>query len=180
MPLTDDVCRAAAQVQHDLKRAAAGVKWVDPEKLHVTVKFLGETDESQVQGIVEAMQAAVEPQEPFAVQMKGVGAFPSARRPRVIWLGVAEGAEPLAGIASRLEDGLATLGFEREDRPFRAHVTFGRVRSPQRAGPLTAEIELLGPAEVGMMTCEGIVLMRSDLSRSGPTYTPLETVSLRR
>ena len=178
MPLTEELSATAGRAQEQLKRAAGGVKWVEPRNLHLTLKFLGETDEGRVPVIAEAMRAAVASQEPFAVHVVGIGAFPSARRPRVVWLGITEGAEALVSIAGRLEEALADLGFEREERPFRSHVTLGRVSSPERARGLTAEIELMGQVEVGRMTCEQIVLMRSELSRTGPTYTPMEVASL--
>lgn len=178
MPLGDDLRRQATRIQDQLKRAGGGVKWVEPGNLHITLKFLGWTDEGRIPGVVEAMRAATQGREPFQVEVKGVGAFPNARRPRVIWLGTTDGAVALAGIAERLESEVAALGFERETRPFAAHVTLGRVSSPERACSLTAEIELMGATEVGKMTCGEIVLMRSDLSRSGPTYTPIEVVRL--
>ncbi len=176
--MSDELRQAAEQVQEELKRTAAGVKWVEPKNLHVTLKFLGETHESQVPAITDVMRRAAMSQPPFRIVVRGAGAFPSARRPRVIWLGVSEGFESLSAIAERIEDGLAKLGFEREERPFRAHITIGRLRTPRRIEPLTAELDLMGARECGGMTCESIVLMRSELSRSGPTYTALETVTL--
>lgn len=178
MPLTDELRQTAGQIQEELKRAAAGVKWVEPKNLHVTLKFLGETHESLIPGITEAMHKAVRSQPPFRVIVKGVGAFPSVRRPRVIWLGIGEGADTLSAIAERIEEELAELGFEPEGRPFRAHITLGRLRTPRRIEPLTAELELMGARECGGMSCDRVVLMRSELSRSGPTYTALETVTL--
>ncbi len=176
--MTDELRQAAGQVQEELKRAATGVKWVEPGNLHVTLKFLGETHESLVPEITEVMRRAVESQPPFRIHVKGVGAFPSVRRPRVIWLGISEGAEPLSTIAKRIEEELAEQGFEPEGRPFQPHVTLGRLRIPRRIESLTAELDLMGARECGGMTCESIVLMRSELLRSGPIYTALETVTL--
>jgi 2'-5' RNA ligase len=178
MPLTEDLRSAAAALQEPLRRTAANVKWVEPQNLHVTLKFLGETQEALLEGIVRAMQAAAAGVEPFRLRLRGVGAFPNPRRPRVVWLGVVDGVEPLTGLAQRLEDGLAPLGVEPEGRPFRAHVTLGRVRNAAPGGRLAAEIEAMSATDVGEMMCTEIVLMRSQLSRSGPTYTPVETARL--
>jgi len=150
---------------------------VNVEQLHVTLKFLGPTDESLVPNIVEAMRSATKGVKPFEMSLAGSGVFPSRSNARVVWAGL-EGADPLGAMAARLEDSLAVLGFHKEDRPFRPHLTMARVKDP-RASLAAAEVaEEFAKVDFGSETVQSILLKKSVLSPIGPTYSTVVEVRL--
>ncbi len=134
----DDVVQAAAELLRGLQtptgRLGYSVTWGRPASLHTTLKFLGEVDPARVPEIIARVQRgmAMQPTAPAIVRLRGLGAFPQPERPKVIWLGVQGESESnqgrLLSLARAVEDWMAELGFPREERPFRAHLTLGRVR----------------------------------------------------
>jgi RNA 2',3'-cyclic 3'-phosphodiesterase len=145
VPLAEDA-RAAVEalvgdVQAEVEAAAreprSQVRWVRMDGLHLTLRFLGPTDPSRVQALSSAVDDAAAATEPFDVSIRGSGAFPSAARPRTLWLGIDDGHDELEALAARLADRLAEDGWRRDDRPFRAHLTLAR-SDGRREGPLVA------------------------------------------
>ncbi len=126
---------AAAAMIRELRRSGADVKWVAPENLHVTLKFLGETDPGRLGEIGAVLQAACSAAPALELALAGAGAFPGVGRPAVVWLGLAGQVEALAGLARALDDGLAGLGFPPETRRFQAHLTLGRARRGRGPNP---------------------------------------------
>ncbi|HPD15741.1 MAG TPA: RNA 2',3'-cyclic phosphodiesterase [Planctomycetota bacterium] len=170
--LSAEIRQRLGEVQERLRRAPCGVKWVKPELMHITLKFLGETAESAVQDVEDAIALAAEGIAPFDLAVAGLGSFPEHGAPRVIWAGVRDDGS-LAQLNARLEEGLAALGFEPERRPFSAHLTIGRAKDPRGAGPLRGPLAREAATRFGSCRVEEVVLMRSDLSPAGPTYTPV-------
>ena len=171
MNMDDDLRRAVAETQERLRAGGADVKWVRPEGMHVTLKFLGEVDEARLPEIEGAVRAAVTDIAPFRLRLEGVGGFPSAIAPRVVWAGVVEGAQELAELARRIETALEPLGFERERREFSGHVTLGRARTPRGRDGLVAIMREAREQPFGEMEVRRVELMRSDLRPTGPIYT---------
>lgn len=166
---------------HSLRKELAdldrGVRPVRSETLHLTLRFLGETEEGLVEDIEGVMASAVEGVEPFSMAFEGVGAFPNARKPRVVWIGL-DGAEPLVGISRRLEEGVVDLGFTPEKRGFRPHATVARVKHLRRRGRMTSLLERWADASFGTMVVRAIVLKRSQLTPQGPIYTDIHATPL--
>ena len=154
-----------------------GIKVVDVEQLHITLKFLGPTDESLVPKIVEAMRSAIDGVKPFEMKLAGSGVFPSRSNARVVWAGL-EGADPLGVMASRLENLLAGLGFQKENRPFRPHLTIARVKDPRASLAAAEAAEEFAKVDFGSETVQSILLKKSVLSPSGPTYSTVAEVRL--
>lgn len=153
-----------------LRAAGLPVRWVPPENLHVTLWFLGTVPQPRVAAVREAGARAAAGVGAFDLRLEGVGAFPNARRPRVIWIGVAD-AEPLRRLHAALGRALAPLGFAPEDRPFQPHVTLGRVRDNARPADLARFGELAGAvAYAGAFPVHSLDLMRSELSPQGARY----------
>ncbi len=162
--------RAAALIRQ-LSDTEANVKWVAPPNLHWTMKFLGEVEDRDVPRICEAMAEGVGGIAPFDARACRVDAFPSADRPRTVWLGVEEGSEPFVGLHDALEGPLHKLGFRGEHRRFQPHMTLGRVRrSPRGIGQLGRKIAELASYDAGSMRVQEIVLFSSLLDRQGPAY----------
>ena len=125
---------AIARVIHALRAAdVSGLRLVNPEGVHLTLKFLGNVDRSLLPALTDALHAVGEGAAPFALQLSGVGAFPNPRSPRVLWAGVLGDTESLTALASRVDDTCSTLGFSRERRPFSPHLTLARVRESASA-----------------------------------------------
>jgi 2'-5' RNA ligase len=174
IPLPDDVRTRLASAQERLRPARADVTWVDPGRLHVTLKFLGPLSDGARPLLEEGLRRVAAAAAPFDLAAKGLGAFPASGAPRVVWAGLSE-REPgrLAALARAIEEAAATAGFPREDRPFSAHVTLGRVKSPHNAPALRALLEAGRDVEAGPFRADAFVLFRSDLSAHGPTYTEI-------
>jgi RNA 2',3'-cyclic 3'-phosphodiesterase len=130
----DDAARAAVAAVVEGVRAEEppssngrrGVRWVRLDGLHLTLRFLGPTDEKRVPDLLAALDAVGGRSSPFGVRIAGAGGFPSESRPRTVWLGVTDGASGLAELAARVDDALESFGWPRPDRPFRAHLTLAR------------------------------------------------------
>jgi 2'-5' RNA ligase len=153
----------------ELADADRSLKLVRPEQVHVTLRFLGDVDEGLVGPLEGVMRSAVEGVAPFTVAFSGAGAFPTARKARVVWIGMS-GAGPLELIAASLERGVVALGLPPEGRAFKPHITCARARGGR---PVTLLEPLLGrwaQTGFGMMEVASIALKRSVLTPSGPIY----------
>lgn len=159
----------------ELAATGVDVRW-SRGGLHVTLKFLGEVEHERLEAVHQAVRVVARQAEPFDLEVRGLGAFPSLRRPNVLWAAVV--SLPLAVLAGALERALEPLGFNREPRPFRGHITLGRMRSPgdwKKIEPLwNAYLDLL----VGRCRIDSLVIFRSTLQPTGSLYTPLWTVPL--
>jgi 2'-5' RNA ligase len=162
----------------ELERSGADIKLVEPQNLHITLKFLGDTGEEKIEGIGRAMEESVRGIAPFEVRFRGLGAFPNSRSVRVVWVGL-QGAEPLARISSKLDEELSGLGFAREQRGFSPHITLGRVRAPHRWGSLPAILDSHADADLGAMRVERLSLKKSVLGPRGPTYSTVLEAALK-
>ncbi len=172
--IRSDVRSAAADLIDDLRGAGAKVKWVDPQNLHVTLKFLGDVDAGQIHPVCQAVEQAVADAAPFEFEVRGAGAFPDTRRPRTVWLGIGQGSHELVALNERIEPPLKKLGFPKEARPFQPHLTIGRIR---RGGPGVAELgKLIAERDdlaIGRTHVGEAIVFSSQLGRSGPTYEAL-------
>jgi 2'-5' RNA ligase len=178
--LDERVRRDAAAVGAELRRqieqrgrslAPGGASWVAAGSLHLTLRFLGEVDQATAEE-TKAVIATPFPQRAFDVRLGGVGAFPPVGRPRVLWVGVTEGAADLAALHVEVAARLRPLPLVAEDRPFRAHLTLARFREPAAAA-LRALLAEVPHTPVGTCRVTDVVLYQSHLSPKGATYTAL-------
>ncbi len=174
--LDDNLRRAAARaartLRERLERAETyGVSWVGADNLHLTLRFLGEVGDATVAQI-ERVLGEPFAQPPFDVELAAAGAFPPAGSVRVLWLGIAAGGDGLARLHDEVEARLAPFAFEREERPYRAHLTIGRFRAPAPAR-VRELIASAGIGTIGRCTIRRVTLYRSQLSPKGAVYSPL-------
>lgn len=160
-----------------LRASQADVKWVRPEGLHITLKFLGDVDSGGIKDIGKAISAVAEQEKPLALRLQGFGAFPNLRSPRVLWVGMEGDTERLTLLAARIDRGTGALGFPPEDRPFRPHLTIGRVRSVKGLSSVVETIQRNMPAFDPFSAGE-IRIMKSDLKPAGAEYTVLQSIQL--
>lgn len=166
--------RAALQeIQAGLKRIGIRARWVAPEKIHLTLKFLGSVPAGHVESIGRMLTAAARDRAPVSLTAVGVGVFPGLRRPRVIWVGVADRHNALGALQQEIDTRLSALGFPAEAARFRGHLTIGRFAAGGSTGPLAEALKQFAGQAAGSFEVREVVLFRSDLRPEGPLYTPL-------
>lgn len=175
----DQSLRASlAAIQGKFKTTTAPVKWVKPENLHFTIKFLGEVPEGRLPELREAFRESLAGRRSFTLLLAGLGTFPPKGRPRVVWIGVPEGTEELEKLRDGIDEALLPLGFPREERAFRPHLTLGRVRSVGRIDVLLQSLREAEVGEVGRMRVQRIELMQSQLHPAGAIHSSVEAIEL--
>lgn len=164
------VVNKIVQVQKEFVGLGAVVKFVEPENLHITIKFLGEIPESLVNKIIEVLFQINF--EEFTIFLRGVGCFPNINRPKVLWIGVSQGAENLTEIHRMVDQALRKIGIRRDAGKFHPHVTIGRVKGG-RTDKLGKRILNLKNIDIGIIHVNNIKLKKSTLTSKGPIYTTL-------
>lgn len=178
VPIGEEVSAAVQEAVARIPLEHPPWRWIPPRNYHITLKFLGEVGEMRVPRLVDVASRAAGAARPFDLSFTRFGAFPSISRPRVLFYEAKQGAGELSLLAARLEEELATLGFERERRGFRAHLTLARVRrplSPEVQRVLESVPDLPAPA---LQPVGRFVLVQSTLSSSGARYEELDSFPL--
>lgn len=151
---------------------------MSPENFHITLKFLGAVDDRRIADVSDAVMRVAAATPRFGISVRGLDAFPSQMRARVLWAGITDDARRLAALGEAVDAALGPLGFERESRPFAGHVTLGRVREPRRQPALADAVAVAARREFGALTVERASVMRSDLSPRGARYSELTACPL--
>jgi 2'-5' RNA ligase len=170
-----------SRIQEQLRSSGADVKWVHPENIHLTLKFLGEIEDNQIEQLTALLQETVKGKSAFAVRLSSIGAFPKISSPRVIWVGIDKGDSDLQQISGELERRCGRIGIPEEDRPFSSHITLGRVRSGLNRQKLASDLDNLkdNPDLQGReFTVDKVTLFKSTLTPKGPIYEPLSNTIL--
>ncbi|MBM3127321.1 MAG: RNA 2',3'-cyclic phosphodiesterase [Chloroflexi bacterium] len=181
--LTEPLRRALATAQARLQRdhATRAIRWVAPENIHITLKFLGDVDAAQMPTLQRAIADVCAAIPPFALTLGGVGAFPNTRKPSVVWIGARGQIEIAARLAQKIDDACAALGFAREARAFTPHLTLGRVKrdaSPNERQLIGALIEQTQIGDFGELRVERVSVMKSELKPGGSVYARLAMCQL--
>ncbi len=176
--LPERVRAALGAAQQTLKSYGVRAKWVRLPSIHLTLKFLGNIDAGLTDEIAEAMAASAKGRDGLTLAAKGIGVFPHARRPRVIWAGLSGQLEVLKSLAETLDAHLADLGFPRETRAFKGHLTLGRVKAKIVADRLQAAMHELETFETDGFEVSQFILYKSELRPSGAVYSRVKEVPL--
>ena len=171
--LNETIKEELGAIQAELQKACADVKWVAPENIHLTLKFLGETDEKRLPDIGSALKKAVEGSAPFLLRPSGIGAFLDLQYPRIIWAGIDKGADEAARLNAAIESSFEMIGFEREKRDFHAHITIGRVVCGKHPRRLKTSIENIKYRPEIPLKVNKIALFQSRLTQAGAAYSHL-------
>jgi len=177
--LPEEVKAEIGKIVESLKSIEAGVKWVEEKNVHITLKFLGEVKDNDVERLKDIVKDVVADTKIFEVDYKGLGTFPEGKTPRVIWVGIKKGTDELKKIADSLEVLLSKSGFRKEEREFSAHITIGRVKEKRNIGELKKSIEEKKNTKFGKSTVGHITIMKSTLSPKGPIYEVVEKIPLK-
>lgn len=179
--LPKNIKDSLASLQEQLKTSGADVKWVSLENIHLTLKFLGEIDETKLNKIIKILEDAALDKNPFQIGISSLGAFPKINFPRVIWIGIGKGDSEVKAIARDLEEKISQIGIPKEGRAFSSHITIGRVRSMRNREKLIRELETLasnfGQRNFSEFSVTKITLFKSTLTPKGPIYEALKEVS---
>jgi len=176
--IPEDLLAALEAAQSDLKRRMRA-RWVRAGSMHLTLKFLGDIPAGHVASVADALQAAAGGHTTFSLTVSGIGVFPSIRRPRVIWAGLSGPTGRLLDLQRSLEERLVALGFPREERPFRGHLTIGRFSEPVESERLAEVVNSFASRIFGGFAVKELVLFQSDLQPKGPVYTALARARLK-
>lgn len=178
IPIDKRILDSLARATDKLRESRAPVRWVRPEGMHLTLKFLGDTEPEKVEPLVEAVSGVTSKIQPFPISVHGAGAFPNLKRPRVLWAGVIENSGTIGRLAKDIELVSGQLGWEREKRKFSPHVTIGRVKGNMNLVRLAAAMETMEEEHWGDQEVGEVVLYRSHLDKGGARYEKVHVFGL--
>lgn len=176
--LCQDVRRKLADLQSWLGHWDRAVRWVRPESIHLTLKFLGEVPDGQIPAICQVVDEVAAVCDPFALTVQGTGCFPPRGPVRIAWVGVDEPTGRLATCQRLCEDAFAKLGFARETRPFAPHLTLARIKDPRKARDLRDRLGTYVDFNAGTVDAEELVLFESQLSPEGARYVAVHRAGM--
>lgn len=175
--INDAIRAELADIQNVLKKADGHVSWIRPQNIHCTLVFLGDIFQSAVDSVADALCQTATGLEPFEVEIAGLGYFGSARSPRIIWAGIT-GTAPLMELQNNITAAVLRTGLKPDLKPFKPHLTIGRVRSNRNAAGLVRALEKNKDKSFGVLSVRQVVLMESRLASTGPIYFSLRSVVL--
>jgi 2'-5' RNA ligase len=180
VPIPINIITRICEIQRECETLKFPIRWVRPEGIHLTLKFLGQISEVDTDRIFDAMTASFQEISSLSLCAQGMGVFPTIKRPKVIWVGIGGERDVLRYLQGKLEDNLAKIGFPKEKRAFNAHLTLGRMRGKLDIRKLSDIIRQFSDFSTDSFFVDEIILFKSDLKPSGAVYSKLRTVSLNR
>lgn len=169
-----DIRARAAELQGTLAKCGAAVNWVESESMHITLLFLGEVDDRELHSVCRAVREVAAGVPPFPLRVSGVGAFPTPRRPKILWAGITDGADELKRLYDKLEAKLFDLGcYRKEQRGYTPHLTLGRVKGDVDGFAIARELPKSLACDGGRTVVDEVLVYSSVLEKSGPVYTVL-------
>jgi RNA 2',3'-cyclic 3'-phosphodiesterase len=175
----ENILQAMSRLQEKLKREIGGrISWTKPQGQHLTLKFFGDISSEDVKNICTAVQNRIVSGQSLNLKIEKIGVFPDARRPRVIWCGLAGNLEKLITLQNKLDGDFAALGFPAEDRSFKAHLTLGRIKDTHGLTGISEALTKYNAFAAGEFNCTELILFQSRLTPQGPVYTKLAEFAL--
>ncbi len=176
--LPKNIISSISKVQEGIRSYGLKARWVCPENIHVTLKFLGNIKEADIEKIGGVIFESAKEYAPISLTAKGIGVFPGIKRPRVIWVGIRGETDLLVGLQKRLDEKLETIGFQPENRPFKGHLTLARIKKKINSKRLIDAIKEFGEFESETFIADKLLLFKSELKPTGSVYTKLISVGL--
>jgi len=178
LSLPQTAITALGQLQEGLKRCRLPVRWVRPDNIHLTLKFLGDTPPTVVPAVSDALAVAVSGAAPFYLGLKGVGVFPGIKAARVIWAGLYGDVAQVIDLQQAVETSLFKVGFPRDKRSFKAHLTLGRIKAAVAPAQMAEALAAFSTFSAKRFVADAVTLFKSDLQPSGAVYTSLKRIAL--
>jgi 2'-5' RNA ligase len=166
------------KLQRDFASHRLNVRWVKPVNIHLTIRFLGNVDPSDVSGVGRVLSDTAANYPIFDLVPRGVGIFPNIRRPRIVWTGIAGQIDVLRSVQKSVENALVPLGFAAEKRPYRGHLTLGRIKARMDQGRLVTALRAHQDFVSETFSVKRLVMFKSELHPNGPVYTKLYEMAL--
>jgi len=176
--LPEKIYSSIEKIQEELKSHRFKIRWVRPRNIHLTLKFLGNAKKSDVDRIAKAAKESVKDIAPFSLFARGIGVFPNIKRPRVLWVGVCGQMDMLLKMQSNFESQLETVGFKKECKPFKGHLTFARIKDKVNSKKLIQALSVYSEFESESFVIGKVILYKSQLKPSGPVYSKLYEMPL--
>lgn len=176
--LNDSVRQRLEEIQSELKKIDTDIKWVNPRIIHLTLKFLGDVPQNDLDKVCAAIEDSLRSFSRFEFQINNLGCFPTKGSPKIIWAGVDAGSDLLKQIAETLSAHVSAFCEEKDDKEFSAHITLGRLRSSKNVVHLIDLIKNTPPKFSETQNVDHITLFKSDLTPSGPNYSIIKTFNL--
>ena len=176
--LPDEISAFIHKIQEELRSYGLKARWVRPENIHLTLKFLGDINNEYIKKAGDAIISAASENASMSLGAKGIGVFPGVKRPRVIWTGIVGQKKELADLQKTLDGNFETIGFPKEKRPFKGHLTIGRIKGKIDARRLVDAMKEFGRFESKTFMADEVVLFKSELKPSGAVYTKLMSAAL--
>jgi RNA 2',3'-cyclic 3'-phosphodiesterase len=175
----EDILQAMSRLQEKLKREISGrISWTTPQGQHLTLKFFGYITAEDIKDICAAVENRLASGSSLNLKIEKIGVFPDTRRPRVLWCGVTGDMEKLSALQRQLDNDFVNIGFPREDRPFRAHLTLGRIKEPRGLTGISEALTKHNAFTAGEFNCKELILFQSKLSPQGAVYSRLAEFAL--
>lgn len=175
--LPEEIRKALAEAQRELKIFGADIRWVRPENIHLTLKFLGDTQEEDIESISREISEICSGFSSFSMELAGLGIFPGTRQPKVLWAGL-NGSKEIIELQKDIDSTMAHFGFKPEKRIFSPHLTLGRFRSPKNKDALLRAIASENVKKHGLFEVKTVALIKSSLTNSGSVYTKISEANL--
>jgi len=177
--LPKEIHESIKKAQNYLKDSMRDVRWTKYGNVHLTLKFLGDTEAKKINAISKALQDIADDFSPFVISLEGIGAFPNTHKPSVVWTGIQKGAEETIKLAKLIDSSMGKFDFQREKRAFKPHLTIGRVREIKHPSELKEALDNPNVGEIGEFTVDKISLIKSQLDPAGSIYTTLSEASFK-
>jgi 2'-5' RNA ligase len=176
----EDILQAMSRLQEKLKREISGrISWTKPQGQHLTLKFFGDITAEDIKNICAAVENRIVSGSSLNLKIEKMGVFPDARRPQVLWCGVTGDVEKLSVLQKQLDSDFASIGFPKEDRPFRAHLTLGRIKESRGLSGISEALTKHNAFAAGEFGCKELILFQSRLLQQGSVYTKLAEFPLK-
>ncbi len=179
--INDQIRKAIGEVQKQLqgrvRTSQRSVKWVRPDVMHLTLKFLGEVKDDQITEACEAVEEVSKRHSRFELDVETVGYF-GGKSARVLWVGTGAGSEQLVRLAEDIDNEVGEIGFAKETRRFTGHLTLCRIKNVRDGYELAGAVDSFGPFSAGMASIDAVTVYQSELTRAGPNYTALASYKL--
>ena len=176
--LPEEIIAFIRKIQEGLRSYGFKARWVRPENIHLTLKFLGDINNEDIKKAGDAIISAASENASMSLGAKGIGFFPGVKRSRVIWTGIAGQTRELAELQKTLDGKLDTIGFPKEKRPFKGHLTIARIKRKIDARRLVDAMKEFGRFESKTFMADEVILFKSELKPSGAVYTKLMSAAL--
>jgi 2'-5' RNA ligase len=176
--IPENITSGIRELQQDLKDYGIDIRWIRPENIHLTLKFIGDVQSDDIDNISGAISTTAKGVSSIPLQAKGIGVFPGVKRPRVLWVGLTGQLELLTKLQKTLDANLKGIGFPPEKRPFKGHLTIGRIKTKMNSKTFVDALLAFRSFESETFVADRIVLFKSELKPNGAVYTKLASATL--